>query len=353
MTQPGEIPMASAPPDNPALQPRGGGPCGPSLAEAHRVFEIEIEALQSLARRLDSNFVDAVSAIKQAVDAGGKVVGIGVGKSASICHKITATLTSTGTPSVSLNTMNALHGDLGILKDGDVVLALSYSGETPELLVLVAHLRRFPIKLVSLTGNADSTLARHSDIVLDVRVEREACPLYLAPTSSTTAMLVLGDALALALMRAHGFSREDFARFHPGGELGRHLLMTAGEMMRPVNQTVFVRCGATVGEVLDAMIRCKAGAAIVQNAENRLAGIFTHGDFARAFRSRPGDVAGLLVDAFIGKKTPIHIFADQLSGEVIHVLKEHRIDELVVLDRETNIPVGIIDSQDLARMKLV
>jgi arabinose-5-phosphate isomerase len=323
-----------------------------NLDEALRVFEIEVAALQSLARRLDSTFVDAVRAIKQSVDAGGKVVGIGVGKSGSICHKITATLTSTGTPALSLNTMNALHGDLGILKDGDVVLALSYSGETPELLVLLAHLRRFSIKFVAMTGNTQSTLARHSDIVLDVRVEREACPLSLAPTSSCTAMLVLGDALALALMQAHGFSREDFARFHPGGELGRHLLMTARDMMRPVQQTVFVRRGTTVGEVLDAMIRCKAGAAIVTDDRDQLAGIFTHGDFARAFRSHAGDLTGVLVDSVIVRH-PIHVYADQLSGEVLHVLKEHRIDELVVVDREKNIPVGIIDSQDLARMKLV
>lgn len=352
MTQPGEIPMDSAPPDDPARRPHGGGSSGPSLAEAHRVFELEIEALQSLSRRLDSKFVDAIRTIKQAVDAGGKVVGIGVGKSGSICHKITATLTSTGTPALSLNTLNALHGDLGILKDEDVVLALSYSGETPELLILIAHLRRFPIKIVAMTGNTQSTLARHSDIVLDVRVEREACPLSLAPTSSCTAMLVLGDALALALMQAHGFGREDFARYHPGGELGRHLLMTAREMMRPVEQTVFVQCGTTVGEVLDAMIRRRAGAAIVVNTEDRLAGIFTHGDFARAFRSHAGDISGLLVDKLIVTH-PIHVYADQLSGDVLHVLKEHRIDELVVLDRERNVPVGIIDSQDLARMKLV
>lgn len=323
-----------------------------NLDEALRVFEIEVAALQSLARRLDSTFSNAVTVIKEAVDAGGKVVGIGVGKSGSICHKITATLTSTGTPALSLNTMNALHGDLGILKDGDVVLALSYSGETPELLVLLAHLRRFSIKFIAMTGNTQSTLAKHSDLVLDVRVEREACPLSLAPTSSCTAMLVLGDALALALMQAHGFSREDFARFHPGGELGRHLLMTAREMMRPVHQTVFVRCGTSVGEVLDAMNRCRAGAAIVLNAEGGLAGIFTHGDFARAFRSHEVNLTALPVDSVIVTH-PIHVFADQLSGEVLRVLKEHLIDELIVVDREKNVPVGIIDSQDLARMKLV
>ncbi|MCE9518416.1 MAG: KpsF/GutQ family sugar-phosphate isomerase [Verrucomicrobia bacterium] len=343
--------MSASPPDS-SRAVTGNPQAQTNLNEALRVFEIEVGALQSLARRLDSTFVDAVAVIKEAVDAGGKVVGLGVGKSGSICHKITATLTSTGTPAISLNTMNALHGDLGILKDGDVVLALSYSGETPELLVLLAHLRRFSIKFISMTGNKQSTLAKHSDIVLDVHVEREACPLSLAPTSSCTAMLVLGDALALALMQAHGFSREDFARFHPGGELGRHLLMTAREMMRPVHQTVFVRCGTTVGEVLDAMIRCKAGAAIVLNAQDSLAGIFTHGDFARAFRTHEGNLTGLPVDSVI-ITNPIHVFADQLSGEVLHVLKEHRIDELVVIDREKNVPVGIIDSQDLARMKLV
>src|SRR5450755_743767 len=191
------------------------------LEKARRVLDVEIFELQRLRERLDDKFSKAVELIKTSVEARGKVVVLGVGKSGHIGNKIASTLTSTGSPAVVLNSLNALHGDLGMVADGDVVLALSYSGETDELLNILPALSRFDVKIISICGNAKSTLAQNSHVHLDVRVEQEACPLNLAPTSSTTTMLVLGDALAMVLLEARGFKKEDFARYHPGGRLGR------------------------------------------------------------------------------------------------------------------------------------
>src|SRR5439155_15654165 len=193
----------------------------------------------------------------------GKIVVMGVGKSGHIGEKIAATLTSTGSPAVVLNSLNALHGDLGVVADGDVILALSYSGETDELVNIVPALARFDVKIIAITGNAKSFLAQNSHVVLDVSVEQEACPLNLAPTSSTTAMLVLGDALAMVLLEARGFTKEDFARFHPGGALGRALLLKVRDIMRGSEQMALVPPATLVREALHAMAKCRAGSAIV------------------------------------------------------------------------------------------
>ena len=197
-----------------------------------KVVEIELAEVRAVAGRLDSEFEKAVHLIKSAVESRGKVVVVGVGKSGHVGDKIAATLTSTGSPAVVLNSLNALHGDLGVVSDGDVVLALSYSGETDELINILPAIARFDVKKIAITGAVDSTLAKASDAVLDVRVTQEACPLNLAPTSSTTAMLVLGDALAMVLLEARGFDKEDFARYHPAGRLGRALLLKVHQIMR-------------------------------------------------------------------------------------------------------------------------
>ena len=195
-------------------------PAMDAIEKARRVIGIETDALQRLAARLDGSFVEAVGFLKDTLDRRGKIVVIGVGKSGNIGHKIAATLNSTGATAVVLNSQNALHGDLGMVSDGDAVIALSYSGETNELLDLLPFIKRFNVKLIALTGKPASSLGTYSDAVLDTSVEREACPLNLAPTSSSTAMLVMGDALAMVLLEARGFTEEDFARFHPGGSLG-------------------------------------------------------------------------------------------------------------------------------------
>lgn len=320
------------------------------LEKAARVFDIELQEIQRLRARLDDSFVLAVETILRAIEARNKVVVVGVGKSGHIGEKIAATMTSTGCPAVVLNSLNALHGDLGVVADGDVILALSYSGETEELNAILPALSRFDVRIVSMSGNPKSFLAQNSHVHLCVAVEQEACPLNLAPTSSTTAMLVLGDALAMVLLEAQGFKKEDFARYHPGGRLGRSLLLKVHQIMRRDDQLALVPPTALVREVLHAMAKARSGSAIVVGEDRRMQGIFTHGDFGRHFQTQP-DLLEKPVSEFMTLK-PITIGGERLAAEVLHVLETHRIDDLVVVDEE-NVPIGIVDSQDLARFKLL
>ncbi|MFV1996143.1 MAG: SIS domain-containing protein, partial [Verrucomicrobiales bacterium] len=319
---------------------------------AKKVFDIEIAGLESLRDRLDGDFSMAVETLRACLAAEKKIIVVGVGKCSHVADKIAATLTSTGAPAVALNSMNAMHGDLGIVRDGDVVLALSYSGETEAMLDLLTALRRFEVGIISMTGNPESSLARYSDVVLNVRVDREACPLELAPTASTTAMLVMGDALAMVLLEASGFRHEDFARYHPGGTLGRKLLMTACEMMRPRDRAAIVTGDQRVADALESMIRSRAGAALVVSRESgALEGIFTHGDFVRAFHREGAEVSARSVDQLM-TRDPVTTLGERLAVEILGVLKEHCIDEVVVVDRNGR-PEGIIDVQDLARLGIL
>src|ERR687887_753673 len=243
-----------------------------SLEKAARVLDLEIFELQRLRKRLDENFSRAVTVIKEAVDNRGKVVVVGVGKSGHIGAKIASTLTSTGSPAVVLDSSNALHGDLGMVADGDVVLALSASGETEELLRILPAIARFQVKIIAICGDADSTLAKNAHVFLDVGIEQEACPLNLAPTSSTTVMLALGDAIAMVLLEARGFNKEDFAKFHPGGKIGRSLLMRVQQVMRPREAMALVAPDTTIREVLRAMTGVRAGAAVVIDENQKLLG---------------------------------------------------------------------------------
>lgn len=321
------------------------------VEQARRVLRIEIAELQRLATRLDDHFDRAVERLLAVLDAGHKVVTLGVGKSGDVGRKIASTLTSTGSPAVMLDVTNALHGDLGIVADGDAVLALSYSGETAELLNLLPALKRFDVQMIAFTGNASSTLARHSDVVLDCSVAAEACPLNLAPTSSTTVMLALGDALAMVLLEARGFQKEDFARFHPAGRLGRVLLQKVRDVMRPPERMPKVTPDETVLGVLHAMNQCRAGlAVIVDPADARLLGIFTHGDFVRAFEANPAMVNDPVERYMV--RHPVTIQEDRLAVEVLNTLDHHRIDDLVVINAAHQ-PVGLIDSQDLTKLKLL
>jgi arabinose-5-phosphate isomerase len=320
------------------------------LAKARRVFDLEIDELRKVAARIGDSFASAVTILQEAVERRGKIVVLGVGKSGHIGEKIAATLTSTGSPAVVLNSLNALHGDLGVVADGDAVLALSYSGETDELVNVLPALSRFDVKIVAITGNARSFLGQQAAVTLDIRVEQEACPLNLAPTSSTTAMLVLGDALAMVLLEARGFQKEDFARYHPGGRLGRSLLLKVCDIMRSREEMAVVPPDATVCDVLKAMTKRRSGAAIIIREDAVLAGIFTHGDFARHFQSDPS-LGEQPVSRYM-TTGPITVRGDRLAAEVLHVLERHRIDDLVVVD-ELNRPIGVVDSQDLARLKLV
>ncbi len=330
------------------------------LEAARRVFALEIEELRRLEERLSDKaddkaglgaaFVRAVDVLRGCVENRGKIVVCGVGKSGHIGEKIAATLTSTGAPAVVLNSLNALHGDLGVVSDGDVVLALSYSGESDELVNILPALERFDVQIVGVTGNPQSFVALNSHVHLDVRVEQEACPLNLAPTSSTTAMLVLGDALAMVLLEARGFSKQDFAKFHPSGRLGRSLLLKVRQIMRGPEQMALVRPTDRIREVLQSMNRCRAGAAVAVDAGGGLSGIFTHGDFARYYEQNPA-IGDLELEQFL-TRDPVTVGGEKLAVEVLHLLKQHRVDDLVVLD-ELGRPVGMVDTQDLARFRLL
>ena len=321
-----------------------------SLERARRVLSIEIRELEHLSLRLDKSFADSVQLLRETVDQNRKIIVLGVGKSGHIGEKIAATLTSTGAPAVVLNSLNALHGDLGLVSEGDVILTLSYSGETEELIRILPALARCSVRKIAITGNPDSTLARASDVVLDASVTQEACPHNLAPTSSTTVMLALGDALAMVLLEERGFTREDFARFHPAGQLGRYLLLRVRDIMRSGEQAAIVSKETSVIEVLRELTARRAGAALVVNAKGGLEGIFTHGDFARRFPSDPQ--IGTRPIGEVMTANPITIHADKLGAEVLLVLERHRIDDLVVTDADGK-PLGVVDSQDLSRLKIL
>ncbi len=313
-----------------------------------KVFEDEIEALRVIGTQLDVSFNRAVETMKKAVETGHKIIVVGVGKSGLVGNKIAATLTSTGAPSVVLDSMNAMHGDLGIVQDGDTCIAMSFSGETSELLTLLPFLKRYDMPVIGMTGKGNSTLAQLSDIVLLTAVTREADPLNLAPTSSSTAMLVMGDALAVALLEARGFTKEDFARSHPGGALGRALLTHISDIMR--TELAVLPLNVSIMDCLGAMTKARSGACVLVNDDGTLAGIFTHGDFARTFQQHPN--CGTLPVAEFMTASPIFVQADQLAVSAVKTLRDRRIDDLVVLDAQKH-PVGLIDTQDLVRLKLI
>lgn len=317
---------------------------------AQQVILQEAEALQVMARRLDVSFTRTVEALQKVLENQRKIVVVGVGKSGNIGHKIAATLNSTGATAVVLNSQNALHGDLGLLSDGDAVIALSYSGETAELLHLLPFLKRSAAVIIAMTGKPASSLAEHADWVLDTSVEREACPLNLAPTSSSTAMLVMGDAVAMALLEARGFTEEDFARYHPGGALGRALLTKVADIMRTGESLAKIPLDSTVNDALVAMTRARSGACVVVDENDLLAGVFTHGDFVRAFQRDP-QLGSQAVLHFMTRQ-PITVLASSLAVQAVNTIGSHRIDDVVVLDDQGK-PVGLVDTQDLARMRIV
>jgi len=320
------------------------------LSQAKRFIQIEIDEIKSLLERIDENFSSAIEILKSTISSGHKIVVIGVGKSHNIGHKIGATLNSTGAPCVVLNTQNALHGDIGILSDGDTVLALSYSGETQEILNILPSLKRFKVTLISITGKPKSSLGKNSDIILNTSVEREACPMNLAPTSSTTSMLVLGDALAMTLLEARGFVKEDFAKLHPGGSLGRTLLTKVSDIMRTDEDFCTVPPDTMLKNAIKKMTDFRSGAVVVIGKKSELLGILTQGDFVRSIQKNP-NILDEQVANFM-TKDPITIREDRLAAEVIQVIGANRIDDLVVTDEQGN-AIGLVDSQDLSRMRLI
>lgn len=320
------------------------------LARARKVFDIELAALKSVRAQLDGAFTAAVDLIAETLRRRGKVVVLGIGKSGNIGQKISATLTSTGSTSVILNSVDALHGDLGVINDGDLILALSYSGESEELLNLLPALKRFPVKIISLTGAPKSSLGRRSDLVLNVRVPKEACPFNLAPTASTTAMLVMGDALAMAVLQARGFKERDFARFHPSGAIGRAMLLRVANIMRSGSRNAVAGQRLLVKDALLVMTRAKSGSLSVVNQSGKLVGVFTDGDFRRHMAAAENFLVRPLEKVMT--RNPICISENALAVEALKVFDEHNIDDLIVVNSKRE-PVGLVDSQDLPKLKLM
>jgi arabinose-5-phosphate isomerase len=320
------------------------------VKHARTVFDIEIDALRQTRARLDASFSAAVEMIVAALRNRGKVIVTGVGKSGNIGHKIAATLTSTGTPSVLLDVANAMHGDLGVVGDGDVVLALSYSGETEELLRILPAIKRFDVKIIAMTAHAKSQIARHSDVVLNVHVRKEACPFNLAPTSSTTAMLALGDALAMCVLNARGFKKSDYARLHPAGAIGSTMLVQIKDIMRTGERNAVIPAYESVKDALLAMTKAKSGTISVVDSKGRVAGVFTDGDFRRHI-ARDASVLQAQIKTVMTPK-PITIRQDALAAEALKIFQQRQIDDLVVVD-DNHRPVGIVDSQDLPKFKIM
>ncbi len=313
------------------------------IQSAQRTVRLELEAIEALLERINADFVHACELL---LACRGRVVVVGMGKSGHIGNKIAATLASTGTPAFFVHPAEASHGDMGMITRDDVVLALSNSGSTAEIITLLPLIKRLGITLISMTGNPESPLALAAEANLDARVEHEACPLNLAPTSSTTASLVLGDALAIALLEARGFTAEDFAFSHPGGALGRRLLLKVENVMHAGDSLPQVRRGTLLRDALLEMTRKGLGMTVVLETDGRLAGIFTDGDLRRTL-DRGIDVRNASIDSVMtvhGKTAR----AEMLAAEALKIMEDHKINSLVVVDAN-DYPVGALNMHDLLR----
>ena len=317
------------------------------LQLAARTLDIEAAALLGVKARLDDAFVQAVQRL---LDCRGRVVVMGMGKSGHVGRKIASTLASTGTPAMFVHPAEASHGDLGMVTSADVVIAISNSGESDELNVILPLLKRQGVTLLALTGRADSTLAQHADIVLSCAVEQEACPLNLAPTASTTAQMALGDALAVALLDARGFAQDDFARSHPGGALGRKLLIHVRDLMRSGDAVPRVAPDASLTAVLREMTGKGLGLTAVVDADDQVLGIFTDGDLRRLIE-RGADLRTLTA-AQVMHPHPRRIGADALAVAAAELMEQHRITSVLVVDDAGRL-VGSLNSNDLMRAKVI
>ncbi len=328
-----------------ALQPKS------VLARARACIRIENAALAETAKRLGPEFVATARAVDAVRARGGKLIFTGVGKNAPIAQKIAATFNSTGVPSCFLDATQALHGDLGLVEKDDLAFLLSNSGQSEEILRLVPVLKRFGLTLVAFTSTPESDLARSTGLRLLYRVPREACPLKLAPTASTTAALALGDALAMVLLEARGLTRDDFAQYHPAGNLGRVLLLRVKDIMRTGNRLPIATDGVSTQTAILAMTRAKSGSiALVSGKGRRLTGILTDGDFRRSALTGPGFL-DRPVSTFM-TRTPKVIPEDALGVDALRLFEAYRIDDLIVVNRRGQ-PVGLIDGQDLPKFKIV
>ena len=311
------------------------------------VIETEAKAVNDLLERIDDNFVNACNII---LDCKGRTVVIGMGKSGHIANKIAATLASTGTPAFFVHPAEASHGDLGMITADDVVIILSNSGETDEIIMLLPVIKRLGILLIALTGKPDSTLAKIATVHIDVSVEKEACPLGLAPTASTTAALVMGDAIAVALLEAKGFSKEDFALSHPGGVLGRKLLLRVSDIMHTGQSIPSVTGDTLLRDALAEMTKKGFGTTAIVDADNRVAGIFTDGDVRRMLDAGT-DIHNTVIGKFKAKGCKT-ITASALAAEAVKMMEDHKINILLVVDQNNSL-AGILNMHDLLRARVV
>lgn len=320
------------------------------LARAKQVMEIEIEGLRMAQEDLGEGFIKAVRLILKILDQGGKIICTGVGKNLHIAEKLSATLASTGSTSVLMNPMQAMHGDLGMVAENDVLLALSFSGESDELIKLIPAVRRLSIPVIGVVGNMDNSLARMSDTVLCVKIGREACPFGMAPTTSTTATLAVGDALAMVLLDARQFKKENYAKLHPSGAIGRALVLHVHDIMRTGDKIARLTESATVKDAIMAMTAAKSGAALIADAKGHLAGIFTDGDLRRQL-SLGEHILNEPVANYMTKK-PIFVKTDAYAVDVLRIFEKFKIDDLPVVD-ENGLLAGYVDIQDLPKMKVM
>lgn len=318
-----------------------------ALDLAREVLKIEAEAVLALTKRIDDSFLQALNIV---LSCKGRVIVSGIGKSGHIARKIAATLSSTGTPAYFVHPAEASHGDLGMITANDVFIALSYSGESQELLTIVPVIKRQGAQLISMTGNPKSSMAESADVHLNATVDKEACPLGLAPTASTTAALALGDALAVALLDAKGFRKEDFARSHPGGSLGRRLLTHVRDVMHSGNQIPAVSQNATLAEAMLEISRKGLGMTAIVDDAQQVLGIYTDGDLRRTL-AKQSDFNSVLVSSVMSRN-PHSILPDALAVEAVQIMEEYNISQLLAVDSGNKL-VGALNMHDLLRAKVI
>ena len=321
------------------------------IKKAQAVLQTEIEGIEAIKQQLDNNFVELVAACIKTLDNGGKFVITGVGKSGHIGSKMAATLASTGSTAIFMHPVEAMHGDLGMLQENDIMIALSYSGETQELTRMIIPAKRLGVPVACFTGIPESTLAKLSDIVVIGAVEKEACPFNLAPTTTSTAHLALGDALAMVLLQERKFTKEDYGRRHPGGAIGRAVTMRVSDLMRKPEVIVLAKPDDLVKNTLVRMTAARCGSAIIVDAEKKLLGIFTDGDFRRRVENDLSILNRPMEEVMT--RNPIFIKKESLAVEILKILEKRKIDDLVVLEEDGCTVAGLVDIQDLPGFKLM
>lgn len=317
---------------------------------AKEIIDVEIAGMEKVRDQINGHFSTAIEWILATVKNGGKVVVTGVGKNFHIGQKMVATFNSTGTPAALLHPIEAMHGDFGLVGEKDVVLALSYSGGSDELIALLPALKRRGLKIIGMTGDATSPLGMQSDLILPITVDKEACPFGMAPTTSTTVTLALGDALAIVLLEARGFKKEDYAKLHPGGAIGRTLLLKVSDVMRTGDRLAKVSSGSKVKDAVMAMTGARAGCVAIVDADEKLLGIFTDGDLRRHLIDTPNITEASINSVMTAN--PVTLTPDQLAVDILKIYEEKNIDDLVVVDEAGRV-VGSVDIQDLPKLKIL